>query len=187
MVCQWKWFFLQKAKRFKQRFLISSECSLKLVKKLASCSSLCWYWNWAIGHCNSKVWVCWNQQREDVGDQGGSSGLQGPQQVMAGVFTLLTISNNWYFFRPPAGCLQYFTGNTGQMTTFNWLADVDTQSHLQYQEYEPCYIPHCTRYWLNTSVVDYFAVTIFAFGKMWDTAAFNIPLVPWVAPQMVLA
>merc|ERR1719418_403861 len=44
--------------------------------------------------------------------------------------------------RAPAGCLQYHTGSTGRITTFNWPAQGTTagsaEGHLQNQDYEVC-------------------------------------------------
>jgi hypothetical protein len=39
-------------------------------------------------------------------------------------------------FRPPAGCLQYFTTPNGRITTFNFLDD--TTTHLASQDYNVC-------------------------------------------------
>merc|ERR1712037_512028 len=37
----------------------------------------------------------------------------------------------------PAGCLQFFTGATGTVNTFNWVA-VATSTHLANQDYDVC-------------------------------------------------
>ena len=50
---------------------------------------------------------------------------------------LPTIKNRTWYFRPPNGCLQYQTGLTGRITTFNFAA-TDSQQHLASQSYSHC-------------------------------------------------
>ena len=38
------------------------------------------------------------------------------------------------YFRPPEGCLQYLTGLTGRVETFNFKATAGTSTHLRNQE-----------------------------------------------------
>ena len=42
------------------------------------------------------------------------------------------------FYRPPAGCLQYFTGLSGRITSFNGAQTGDAQSMLQNLNYNIC-------------------------------------------------
>ena len=52
-------------------------------------------------------------------------------------------------YGPPDGCLQYHTGLTGRITTFNWL-ETTTPQHLALQEYSICVRPEmgycCVQY-----------------------------------------
>merc|ERR1719333_1983648 len=54
----------------------------------------------------------------------------------------------------PTGCLQFFTGETGTVSTFNWI-DPATSTHLANQNYDVCVralIDKCSICWTPTTV-----------------------------------
>lgn len=79
------------------------------------------------------------EHQQAVGDQSHASSLR----VCVCVRTLSWCHSRWGIrlpktcvtcFSPPSGCLQYLTGLTGRLTTFNFL-DATGSSHLANQQY----------------------------------------------------
>ncbi len=67
------------------------------------------------------------------------------------VIAIMKLFTDFFGHRPPEGCMQYHTGLTGRITTFNFdQATSTSQQHLRTQEYSICIRPEegycCVQY-----------------------------------------